>query len=113
MIIKKEKAEHYIWGGICDGWHYLKSDSLSIIREKMPPNTSEQKHRHNIAQQFFYVLEGSAVFHFNNEVFNINKGEGIHIPQGTDHFISNRTDQELEFIVISQPKSHGDRINLR
>jgi mannose-6-phosphate isomerase-like protein (cupin superfamily) len=113
MIINKEKAEHYIWGGICDGWHYLKTDSLSVIREKMPAGASEQKHKHDIAQQFFFILEGSAEFHINNEVYHVNKDEGLHIPPGTEHCICNRTDKNIEFIVISQPKSHGDRVNLK
>ncbi|MET7035751.1 hypothetical protein [Elizabethkingia miricola] len=46
-------TEHYNWGGVCDGWHLLKTDSLSIIQEKMPPNTEETFHYHTKAQQFF------------------------------------------------------------
>jgi hypothetical protein len=54
MAIKStDNTEHYIWGDNCDGWHLLKSDSLSIIQEKMPAQTSEGLHFHNTAQQFF------------------------------------------------------------
>ena len=27
-------TEHYNWGEACDGWHLLKTDSLSVIQEK-------------------------------------------------------------------------------
>jgi len=40
MKIKNtNNAEHYLWGDNCDGWHLLKTDSLSIIQENMPPDT--------------------------------------------------------------------------
>jgi hypothetical protein len=54
MTIKNtDNSEHYIWGENCDGWHLLKSDSLSVIQEKMPPGTKESLHFHSKAQQFF------------------------------------------------------------
>ncbi len=31
MLISIEKAEHYLWGGNCDGWHLLKRDDMSVI----------------------------------------------------------------------------------
>ena len=39
-IINRENAEHYRWKTVCDGWHFVKSDALSIIAEKMPPRRS-------------------------------------------------------------------------
>jgi hypothetical protein len=32
MIVSIENAEHYIWGEICDGWHLLKRDDMSVIQ---------------------------------------------------------------------------------
>ena len=29
----KELAEHYKWGSICDAWHLLKIETLSVIQE--------------------------------------------------------------------------------
>jgi hypothetical protein len=34
--ISRETAEHYVWGGTCDGWHLVRSLELSIIQERMP-----------------------------------------------------------------------------
>lgn len=36
MKISKANAEHYLWGGDCDGWHLVKSQGLSVIHERMP-----------------------------------------------------------------------------
>ena len=60
MIVNKENAEHYYWGQNCDGWHLLKSDSLSVIQERMPAGTAESRHYHEKSQQLFFVLSGEA-----------------------------------------------------
>src|SRR5207248_173364 len=45
-MIKRDTAEHYRWGQGCEGWHLLKHADLSVIRERMPPKTSEVNHYH-------------------------------------------------------------------
>lgn len=112
MIKDITNSEHYQWGSGCDGWHLVQSSSLSIIQEKMPPGASENLHYHNSAQQFFYILKGSAVFELENETFEVTEGQGFHILPKKKHRILNQSGQVLEFIVTSEPKSHGDRINL-
>ena len=46
--VDRQSAKHYFWQEICDGWHFVERDDLSIIAEKMPPNTSEDMHYHTI-----------------------------------------------------------------
>ncbi|PKP19797.1 MAG: cupin domain-containing protein [Bacteroidetes bacterium HGW-Bacteroidetes-21] len=107
-----KNAEHYTWGKNCDGWHLLKTDSLSVIQEKIPSGAAEQKHYHTHAQQLFYVLKGVARFEIEEEIVLVQANEGIHIPKGTKHCVSNQGIEDLEFLAISEPKSHGDRQNL-
>lgn len=107
-----ENSEHYIWGDNCDGWHLLKSDSLSIIQEKMPPHASEGLHFHNNAKQFFYILKGTATFRLEESTVEVSKNNGFHILPQQKHQIFNHTEQDLEFLVVSEPKAHGDRVNL-
>jgi mannose-6-phosphate isomerase-like protein (cupin superfamily) len=112
-IIKSiQNAENYKWGDNCDGWHLLKSDSLSVIQERMSPGTSERKHFHNHSQQLFFILSGVATFEIEGQVYIVNSNQSVHIPSGAEHFIANENNQELEFLVISEPKSHGDRVDL-
>ncbi|WP_118196599.1 cupin domain-containing protein [Albibacterium indicum] len=112
MIKDTTNSKHYYWGDACDGWHLVQTDSLSIIQEKMPPGSSENLHYHTSAQQFFYILKGTAVFEVENEIFEVKEGQGFHILLKQTHRIFNKSDKMLEFIVISEPKSHGDRIDL-
>jgi mannose-6-phosphate isomerase-like protein (cupin superfamily) len=110
--INRERAEHYQWGNGSDGWHLLKSDSLSVIEERVSPGEFELRHLHNRAQQFFYVLAGVASIEVDGELHQIEAGSGIHIPANTPHQLFNHGNQDLRFLVISEPKSHGDRILL-
>lgn len=56
--VDRQSAKHYFWREICDGWHLLERDDLSIIAVKMPPNTSEDMHYHRKARQFFTFSPG-------------------------------------------------------
>jgi hypothetical protein len=42
-MINKETSEHYVWGGICDGWHLVKTAQLSMIHERMPSDSFSNK----------------------------------------------------------------------
>jgi len=111
-IVSKENAEHYIWGGVCDGWHLLKSRNLSVIEERVPPGGAEVRHYHERAHQFFYVLSGEATLEVAGGKFMIRPYEGLSIPPGLPHRLINETQHDLSFIMVSVPMSHGDRINL-
>lgn len=112
MLTTLANSEHYLWGTGCDGWHLLKSDSLSIIYERMPPGTQEARHFHKQAQQFFFVLSGEATLELDGKEFVIREREGVHVPPGKSHQMFNRSQVDVFFLVISQPPSHGDRVNV-
>lgn len=110
MKITKENSEEYSWGEKCKGWHLVNTNELSVIQEIMPSGAKEIKHKHSKSQQFFFVLKGEATFQINGERHKIKNNQGIHIRPCIFHQISNEKNENLEFIVISQPHSHGDRI---
>ena len=43
-VISRGTAEHYTWGEVCDGWHLLKRQDMSIIHERMPADSQEARH---------------------------------------------------------------------
>jgi quercetin dioxygenase-like cupin family protein len=108
--ISTGNAEHYRWGETCDGWHLLAGDDLSVIEERMPPGTAEQRHRHVKTRQFFYVLEGEAMLELEGSRHRLLRGEGLHVPPGVAHQMHNASNADVRFLVISAPKSHGDRM---
>ena len=90
----------------------VNSESLSVIREKMPASTYEQFHYHKKSQQFFYILSGVATFEIDEITLTVEPDNGIHIKPGVKHRILNNGFKDLEFLVISEPRSHGDRFNI-
>jgi mannose-6-phosphate isomerase-like protein (cupin superfamily) len=108
--VSSATAEHYTWGGNCDGWHLVKDAALSVIEEQMPPGTAEVLHFHERAQQFFFVLSGEAVMEVDGRQVRLSAREGIHVQPGVRHQIRNVSEEPVRFLVISQPRSHGDRV---
>ncbi|MEO6904050.1 MAG: cupin domain-containing protein [Bacteroidia bacterium] len=112
MKICKNNSEHYIWGQQAEGWHLLKTDTLSIIQERMPVGTTESLHFHHKAQQFFFILSGTATFELEEKTIEVNAQEGLHIKPKQLHKITNKGTVDLNFLVVSEPLSHGDRTNI-
>ena len=111
--IDASTAEHYTWGNGCDGWHLLNNENLSIIQENVPAGSSEVKHYHNISRQFFFILEGEGTIELPDKIVKLSKNEGLEIPPKTVHTFINQSDSEVIFLVISSPKSHGDKVNYK
>lgn len=112
IVLRKDNSEKYIWGNNCSSWVLQDDQHLSVKQELMPPGTKEQKHFHEQADQFFYVLKGRATFYLNEEVFILQSNEGLSVLKNCSHFISNESNDDLEFLVISQPNTKHDRVNV-
>jgi quercetin dioxygenase-like cupin family protein len=100
---------HYVWGGVCDGWHLVRSAELSVIEERMPGGSREQRHFHTRARQFFYVLAGELTMELAGQHHRLTAGYGLEISPDEPHQALNETDGDVRFLVISQPASRGDR----
>jgi mannose-6-phosphate isomerase-like protein (cupin superfamily) len=107
---RRQTGQHYSWGDNCDGWHLVKTAALSVIEERMPPGTSEVRHYHQKANQFFYVLRGNLQIDLEGNEVTLNAGQGLHIEAGKRHQVHNHSASDVEFLVISNPPSHGDRV---
>lgn len=112
-VISPASAEHYEWGQKCDGWHLVISADLSVIEERMPSGTFEKRHHHVRSRQFFYVLEGELIMEVEHHEYSVRAGQGIEVVPGQRHQAMNRTDRDVRMIVVSQPPSHGDRVETR
>ena len=110
-IVSIKTVDNYKWGNNCDGWHLAASENLSVIQERVPNGSLETRHFHNKAEQFFYILSGIATLEVSGDIHVIHPNEGFHIPAGLAHTLRNEHEQDLEFLVVSTPPSHGDREN--
>ena len=111
MITNKQTAQHYTWGANCDSWVMVDTPDLSVKQELMPVGTKEQLHSHEKAQQFFFILKGTATFYLDGKKETVSAQQGITIVAKTKHYIANESNTELEFLVTSQPSTNNDRIN--
>ncbi len=109
-MVDTDSAEHYTWGDGCDGWHLVRTETLSIIEERMPPGTAEARHSHRAATQFFYVLRGTLSIEVEGVEQELSEGQGLVIRAGEAHQVLNRSAAAVEFLVVSNPPSHGDRV---
>jgi mannose-6-phosphate isomerase-like protein (cupin superfamily) len=105
----KANAAHYVWGGDCDGWRLVDQPSLSVIHERMPSGRSEQRHRHASARQYFFVLSGTLTLEVDGRRHILGRETGLEIAPGTPHQALNEGAEPVEFLVISQPTTRGDR----
>lgn len=106
-------SDHYYWGNGCHCKVLLDTESLSVKRETMPPNTKEIMHFHEQATQVFYIESGRATFYLDGQKTVVNNGEHLVIGRNVRHFIENEFADMLEFIVISQPSTTNDRIEIQ
>lgn len=112
MLVSIENAEHYVWGELCDGWHLLKDDEMSVIQERVPAGGAEVMHVHKVARQFFYILEGEGAMAFEGHEVILHKGDGIEVAPMLKHQFMNRSNADVHFLVISVPSTRVDRVNL-
>ena len=121
VVSRENPLTHYVWGDNCDGWNLVDKAELSVKMERMPPHTAEQKHFHRRARQFFFILRGTATFVVVEGVgtvegvetrIEVKAQQGLEIPAGLPHRILNQSEEDLEFILCSQPSTAGDRINI-
>jgi mannose-6-phosphate isomerase-like protein (cupin superfamily) len=112
MITDKQSAHYYQWGAGCESWDLLANEGLSVKQELMPPNTREVLHYHAKAQQYFYILSGTATFVIDEVEYVVNKSQGISIKPNSRHYIANKENTDLEFLVISQPAIKSDRVEV-
>jgi mannose-6-phosphate isomerase-like protein (cupin superfamily) len=104
--------KHYMWGAGCDGWNLVDTPELSVKQERMPPHTAEARHYHREARQFFFILEGTAVFETAEGRVEVVAKEGFEIEPGLVHRILNESEVDLVFVLSSQPSTANDRIEI-
>jgi mannose-6-phosphate isomerase-like protein (cupin superfamily) len=107
--VSAETAEHYTWGEVCDGWHLVRSEGLSVIEERMPAGSKEQRHFHMKARQFFYVLAGELTMEVEGRAVVVGARRGLEIAPGEKHQARNESEEDVRFLVIASPPAQGDR----
>lgn len=101
------------WGSDCSAWRLLAQPDLAVAEEVMPPGTTEKRHIHHRARQFFYVLSGTlSMEREGGTTVALAPGEGLEMPPNVAHRAHNAGGETVRFLVISAPTTKGDRVDL-
>lgn len=101
------------WGNDCSAWRLLAQPDLAVAEEVMPPGTTEKRHIHHRARQFFYVLSGTlSMEREGSATVALGPGEGLEMPPNVAHRAHNASGEPVRFLVISAPTTKGDREDL-
>jgi quercetin dioxygenase-like cupin family protein len=69
----------------------------------MPAHTNTVEH-----EQF--VLRGHACISINNQIYQVNAGDVVFIPEGAPHWYQNNGEEDFEFLCIIPNKKDNLRI---
>ena len=80
------------------------SDDMSVSWGKILPGQHHLCHHHPDASEFYVVLSGAPIVHLGSTSYRAKPGDGIYIPRGTTHGLTNDSEKDVELIVgVSKP----------
>ncbi len=83
----------------------------SLAEARIPIGGSTLEHFHPIAEEIYFITEGSGKMRIENETREVNIGDAIAIPPGLKHKIWNTGDNVLRILCSCAPAyEHSDTI---
>ena len=83
----------------------------SLAEASIPAGGATQRHYHRLAEEIYFVLEGTGSMEIDGKVSKVGPGDGVLIPPGAWHQITADTGVEtgLRFLCCcAPPYSHDD-----
>jgi quercetin dioxygenase-like cupin family protein len=73
------------------------------------PMAFVQRHKHNVQEQIYHVLEGEGLMEIEGENHIVRKHDFIYLPPGVMHSIANSGLSDLVFLVVTSPVSDNEK----
>jgi mannose-6-phosphate isomerase-like protein (cupin superfamily) len=86
----------------------LNSHSLAIIVH--PPGTASRGHHHTVADEVYYVLQGSGSLHLENDLHALQTGDIVVLRPGQYHKVCNDGAEDLVLVVTCAPAYQVDEV---
>ncbi|MGC8666992.1 MAG: cupin domain-containing protein [Chthonomonadales bacterium] len=81
----------------------------SLAEAIVPPGGSTHPHYHKAAEEIYYILAGQGRMRVGSEAADVQAGDGIAIPPGSVHQITNTGREDLVFLCCCAPAyEHAD-----
>jgi mannose-6-phosphate isomerase-like protein (cupin superfamily) len=82
-------------------------EKQSLAEATMTPGQSTDRHYHKLCEEFYFLLEGTALMELDGETREVAPGDAILIPPGARHKITAKT--KLRFLCCcAPPYDHSD-----
>ncbi len=81
----------------------------SLAEARVPASGATQRHYHRLAEEFYFILEGTGTMEIDGESRKVGPGDAVMIPPGAWHQITADRDADLRFLCCcAPPYSHDD-----
>jgi len=75
----------------------------SVAVVVIPPGGSSAAHYHNVAEETYFILRGTARMVIDGASFELGPGQACLIQPPERHQIFNESEEELEFVAVCAP----------
>jgi len=79
----------------------------SLAEASLKPGQSTQRHYHKASEEFYFLLEGTALMDLDGTTRKVGPGDAILIPVGARHQITAETNLRL-LCCCAPPYDHAD-----
>lgn len=98
---------------ICELLHpHLETENIkmgfSIAHAFLKPDKSSVCHKMMKSVEIYYIIQGKGIMHIFDEEREVFPGEAIYIPPGSNQWIENIGDVDLQFLCIVSPPWEAD-----
>jgi quercetin dioxygenase-like cupin family protein len=109
LLLKKEKIQIDVfeWGRL--EWHARKNidgGDITLGFCHIYPGMENAMHFHPNCDEVLHVIQGAIIHRFNGEEINMNEGDTLVIPKGTNHNAYNNGDAQA---LLSIAFNTGER----
>jgi quercetin dioxygenase-like cupin family protein len=76
---------------------------LAILEQLAPPGSATPLHRHDVTDEYFYVLSGEVVFYSGANIHSCAAGSFVAVPRRTPHAFRVSDEGPARLLVVSSP----------
>lgn len=81
--------------------HLFKTNKVIMSHVSVNPGQSVPAHTHDNEEQTYWVIRGKGLLRLGENEYEVEGGQGIYIPLGTEHTIKNIGEEPLEYVFFA------------
>jgi len=87
----------------------LDEEKIRIEEFLMESHCNCTHHYHRFTEHFVYLISGSLSVNIDSKTYQVSLFTGLHIPSLTEHQITNNSNSQTRFLMISNIPSSYDK----